>query len=71
MNGVELYETLATAGCHLPLVLITGRNDITTRHLIDRVKAAEVLIKPFDDTAILEIVSRALPLSVQKGRDSH
>jgi FixJ family two-component response regulator len=60
MDGVQLYENLATAGCRLPVILITGRNDSRTRHLIERVKAVGILFKPFDDTAFLDIVSRAL-----------
>ena len=63
MDGATLYEALVAAGCRLPVIMITGRNDSRTRRLIERVKAVGVLFKPFDDTAFLEVISRALSLS--------
>jgi|SRR6516164_6772780 FixJ family two-component response regulator len=60
MDGAELYQTLTAAGCRLPVIMITGRNDSKTRRLIERVKTVGVLFKPFDDTAFLEVISRAL-----------
>jgi len=63
MDGVELYETLAAAGRRLPVIMITGRNDSKTQRLIERVKAVSVLLKPFNDTAFLEVIYRALAIS--------
>lgn len=63
MDGVQLYEALAAAGCHLPVIMITARNDSKTRRLLDRMKAIGVLFKPFDDTALLAVIYRALCLS--------
>ena len=63
MDGVELYEALAAAGCRLPVVMITGRNDAQTRRLVDRLSVVDLLFKPFDDDAFLEVVSRACSLS--------
>jgi two-component system response regulator FixJ len=63
MDGVELYEALVAAGCRLPVIMITGRNDPRTRRLLDRVHAVGVLFKPFEDIAFLEIISRAISLS--------
>lgn len=63
MNGVTLYETLAEAGCRLPVVMITGQDDTQTRRLVERLSAVEVLFKPFDDTVLLEVISRAFSVS--------
>ena len=63
MDGVELYETLVAAGCHLPVIMITGRNDPRTRRLLERVNAVGVLFKPFEDSTLLEAISRAVSLS--------
>ena len=61
MNGVELYEALVAVGCHLPVIMITGRNDPRARRLLERVKAVGVLFKPFEDSTFLEAISRAVP----------
>ena len=63
MDGVELYEALVTAGCRLPVIMITGRNDPRTRRLLERVNAIGVLFKPFEDATFLEVISRAISLS--------
>jgi two-component system response regulator FixJ len=63
MDGVELYETLVAAGCHLPVIMITGRNDLRSRRLVERVNAVGLLIKPFEDSTFLQIISRAISLS--------
>ena len=63
MDGVALYHALVAAGYRLPVVMITGRNDTKTRRLIEGVEAVGVLFKPFEDTALLEVISLALPLS--------
>ena len=63
MDGVQLYELLAAAGCRLPVIMITGRNDAQTQRLLERVDAVEVLFKPFDDTTFLGVISRAFSMS--------
>jgi two-component system response regulator FixJ len=63
MNGVQLYEMLAAARHDLPVIMMTGRDDAQTRHLLDRVSAVAVLIKPFDEALLLDAIFRALALS--------
>jgi two-component system, LuxR family, response regulator FixJ len=63
MNGVQLYEMLAVARHDLPVIMMTGRDDIQTRHLLQRVSAVAVLIKPFDESLLLDAIFRALALS--------
>jgi FixJ family two-component response regulator len=60
MNGVQLCETLAASGCRLPVIMITGHLDETTRELTHRAKAVAVLFKPFTRDALLEAISYAL-----------
>ena len=63
MNGVQLYEMLAVTRHDLPVIMMTGRDDTQTRHLLQRVSAVAVLIKPFDEFLLLDAISRALALS--------
>ncbi len=60
MTGVELYQTLAAAGCRSPLILITAHIDEATRTMTERVKAAAVLIKPFSRDSLLAAIRQAL-----------
>jgi len=67
MNGVQLYEKLAVARHDLPVIMMTGRDDPQTRHLLERVSAIAVLIKPFDESLLLDAIFRALALSRRFG----
>ena len=60
MNGVQLCETLAVLGCRLPVIMITGHLDETTRELTRRAKAIAVLFKPFIRDELLAAISEAL-----------
>jgi FixJ family two-component response regulator len=60
MNGVQLCETLAASGCHLPVIMITGQLDRATCELTQRAKAIAVLFKPFTRDSLLEAISEAL-----------
>jgi FixJ family two-component response regulator len=60
MTGVELYQTLAAAGCSSPLILITGGVDQTIQAMTKRVNAAAVLIKPFTLDSLLAAIRRGL-----------
>jgi two-component system response regulator FixJ len=63
LNGVQLYEMFAVARHNLPVIMMTGRDDAATRHLLQRVSAVAVLIKPFDESLLLDAIFRALTLS--------
>jgi FixJ family two-component response regulator len=63
MNGVQLYETLAVARRDLPVIMMTGSDDTQTRHLLQRVSAVAVLIKPLDEALLFDAIFRALALS--------
>jgi two-component system, LuxR family, response regulator FixJ len=63
MSGVQLYEMLALAPHDPPVIMMTGRDDAETHHLLQRVSAVAVLIKPFDESLPLDAIFRALALS--------
>jgi two-component system, LuxR family, response regulator FixJ len=63
MNGVQLYETLTAARPDLPVIMMTGRDDAQTRHLLQRVSTVAVLNKPFDEALLFDAIFRALAVS--------
>ena len=63
MNGVQLYETLTAGRPDLPVIMMTGRDDAQTRHLLQRVSAVAVLNKPFDEALLFDAIFRALALA--------
>jgi two-component system, LuxR family, response regulator FixJ len=62
MTGVQLYEMLSIAQRDFPVIMMTGRDDAQTRHLLQRVSAVAILIKPFDEALLFDAIFRALAL---------
>jgi FixJ family two-component response regulator len=56
MSGLELQAKLKAERCRIPIIFITAHGDAETRILAMRDGAVEFLTKPFDETALLEIV---------------
>lgn len=63
MNGVELCERLAQAGCKLPSIIITGHSDVETQRLAREAQAVAVFIKPVHEQPLLDAIARAVELS--------
>jgi len=55
MTGFELQERLAA-----PIIFITAHDDGPTRQRIEKSKTAGHLWKPFDPTAVLDVIRRAV-----------
>src|SRR4029434_1800369 len=53
MRGVALVQRLAASGSALPAILITGRDDPATRHLIGQAGPVPRLRKPVSDRDLL------------------
>jgi FixJ family two-component response regulator len=60
MTGMEVKEALARAGRDLVTVFITGRDDVATGVQAMKCGAEDFLLKPFEDQAVLDAVSRAI-----------
>jgi FixJ family two-component response regulator len=71
MSGMELQSRLAQAGCHIPIIMLTGHADI--RMAVDSVKrgAVNFLEKPFRPQELFEEIQTALRADVEnwKRRD--
>jgi FixJ family two-component response regulator len=60
MNGFELQAELAASPESAPIIFITAFDDPTTRRRALEAGAAGYLQKPFDDSALLDAINRAV-----------
>jgi FixJ family two-component response regulator len=60
MSGIELCESLAVSGRHLPTILMSGRDDEATREMMRRAEPITGLFKPFDQKTLLQAIRKAL-----------
>jgi FixJ family two-component response regulator len=60
MSGPELQLELKRRGMNMPVIFITAHPDEAVRRQILEQGAAECLLKPFSDTALLEALNAAL-----------
>ncbi|HUJ47276.1 MAG TPA: response regulator FixJ [Rhizomicrobium sp.] len=60
MDGLELQEQLRSRQCFLPMILMTGHADVPLAVRAMKAGAVDFLEKPFEDTALLDSVRRAL-----------
>ena len=60
MTGIELCQSLAASGRHLPTILISGREDEQTRQMMRKAKPIASLLKPFDEKRLLSAIRKAL-----------
>jgi two-component system C4-dicarboxylate transport response regulator DctD len=59
VNGIELLKTLIVRDIRLPVVMITGRIDRTSRRWAQEAGAAIVLQKPFTGDELFEAIRTA------------
>ena len=60
LNGLQVQHELAAAGCHLPIIFITGHGDIPMSVKAMKAGAVEFLTKPFRDQELLDAIHAAL-----------
>jgi two-component system, LuxR family, response regulator FixJ len=60
MSGVALFQTLAASNRGLPLILITGHADASTRALTESINPVAVLLKPFSRESLLAALRQGL-----------
>ncbi len=66
MSGLELQEQLIARKSQMPIVFITGHGDIPMAISTMKKGAVDFLEKPFDETALREIVSRMFEQANQR-----
>lgn len=60
LTGFDVHERLAASGSRTPVVFITAHDDATTREQARRAGAVDYLRKPFDESAFLGAIARAI-----------
>lgn len=60
MNGLQLQSQLAAAGCSIPIIFITARDDKESRRRATQAGAIAFLGKPFSDQQLLQGIRLAL-----------
>jgi FixJ family two-component response regulator len=69
LTGLELQETLATAGQRLCIVFITGYGDVRASVKAMKGGAIDFLIKPVNDQDLLDAIERAVAMSRRAQHD--
>ncbi|HUL41533.1 MAG TPA: response regulator transcription factor [Burkholderiales bacterium] len=65
MTGLELQETLNKKGVRTPVIFVTGHGDIPMAVNAVKRGAIDFIEKPFNETAMLELIAKALLLDAQ------
>jgi FixJ family two-component response regulator len=60
MSGPQLQAELKRLGSTIPIIFITAQWDESLRQRLLEQGAVDCLLKPFDDTTLLEALDRAL-----------
>ncbi|WP_342373759.1 response regulator [Myxococcus stipitatus] len=60
LNGLELQQSMASKGCHLPVIFITGHGDVPASVRAMKAGAVDFLLKPFDEQHLLAAIEQAL-----------
>ena len=63
LSGFDLKRTLVARGCHAPVIMITARTDEGMRSRALQAGAFCFLQKPFEASALLECLDRALSVA--------
>jgi len=69
LNGLELQEKLAAAGCHLPIIFLSGHSDIPTSVKAMKAGAVDFLVKPVREGELFSAVERAIGQDVRERRE--
>jgi FixJ family two-component response regulator len=69
MSGLELLETLAAMGASLPVIFTTAHADVQTALRAMKLKAEDMLEKPYNPQILLEWVQKAIRKDAESRRD--
>lgn len=65
-SGLDLQRMLVSTGNDIPIIFVTAHADVPLTVRAMKEGALEVLTKPFDDQAFLDLVNKALETAVRR-----
>src|SRR5208283_4167869 len=68
LNGLDLQQKLAAAGCFLPIIFLTGQGDIPMSVRAMKAGAVDFLVKPAQEKDLLKAIERALARDARQRR---
>lgn len=70
MSGLDLQLEVTRRGIRLPVIIITGHGDVEMAVRAMKSGAFDFVQKPFNDQTLLELVQKAVDLSVARHREA-
>ena len=70
LNGIDLCARLRGVECRLPVVIMSGTSDIADAVKAMRIGAIDFLQKPFSESEVLKMVSKAIEQDRERRRTS-
>jgi len=64
-RGLNLQQHFVADGIGLPVIILTGRGDVTTAVQATRAGVSDIIEKPFDDQPVLDRVRRAVEWDIR------
>jgi FixJ family two-component response regulator len=68
LSGLDVQDRIALESIPIPIVFFSGASDVAATARAMRRGALDFLVKPVDDTTLVETVSRALKVAVENWR---
>ena len=68
LSGLDVQDRIALEAIPMPIVFFSGASDVAATARAMRRGALDFLVKPVDDTTLVETVSRALKVAVENWR---
>ena len=69
LSGLELQRELARRAIGIPVIIITGHGDVQMAVRAMKAGAFDFIEKPFNDQVLVEVVQRAVRLSLDTGHE--
>lgn len=70
VSGLAFYEKLVAQGMSIEVIFITGHGDVMQCRRAFRAGAADFLMKPIDETVLIESVQKAIAASLARHADA-
>lgn len=70
MSGIDLQLEVRRRGFQLPVIIVTGHGDVEMAVRAMKAGAFDFIQKPFNGQTLLELVQKAVDLSVARSRDA-